>query len=91
MTEVWWEVKNLHFRPWGDWITLRVHKNSDLELPPIKINKALKPLETFQVKIRFRQPANMIVNKDELFVHLSLYDEDEKVFFGDDLCLKLTY
>ena len=37
--EVWWEVKNLHFREWGSRVTVRCLNHSDFQLPPIPIDK----------------------------------------------------
>jgi len=92
MTDVWWEVKNFHFKPWGNNVTLRTIGQSELEFAPLRINKQLKPVEQFQVRIKFRQPENIYIpeGQEEIPVYLSLYDEDERAFFGDDFCLKLT-
>jgi len=84
--EVWWEVKNLHFREWSDNITLRCLNDSDLIIAPVKIDKRCQPLATEVVRVREVQKV-----KDQLRMHMSLFDETQGLYFGDNFTILLEF
>lgn len=89
--EAWWEVKNLHFKKWGN-TTLRCLNNSDLLIPPVKIEKQLEPMQTQQIRASFYLPEDIVKDvKNDLYIHLCLFDEDYGEHFGEDLCIKLSF
>jgi hypothetical protein len=89
--EAWWELKNLHFRPWSNKVSLRCLNNSDLLIAHVMVKQVCAPLKTAEVRIKFWLPEELAPVKDELMVHLSLFDEEEGVYFGDDLCIRLSF
>ena len=89
--EVWWEVKNLHFREWGETITLRCLNDSDLIIAPIKIDKRCQPLATEVIRVKFKLPMEVQKVKETLRMHMSLFDETEGLYFGDDFTILLEF